>query len=232
MKSTLGYLGIVALLTFGFCSESWSQRPDGGGRGAREEGRGPEGRGPRRDREGLGERREGRGSLGGRPANPIMAALDTDRDGELSQSEIENAVIALKKLDRNNDGKLAGDEIRPRGPRGGRFGGEFREGGRLGGQGGPGLGGGRGFGGNPQAFVDRMLENDKDKDGKVTRDELPERWQRMLEFADQNNDGALDKSELEAMSQRFGRRGRGGFGGRGGREGGDRPRRPQRPEFD
>ena len=36
----------------------------------------------------------------------MIAALDTDGDGELSAKEIENATVALKKLDKNNDGKL------------------------------------------------------------------------------------------------------------------------------
>jgi hypothetical protein len=71
-----------------------------------------------------------------RPGSPIMAALDTNRDGELSSEEIRNAVAALKTLDRNHDGSLVGAELEPRGgelggpaeppggrPRGGRSGG-------------------------------------------------------------------------------------------------------------
>jgi len=47
-------------------------------------------------------------------------ALDADRDGELSAEEIEGAAAALKKLDKNDDGKLDRDELRPphRGPGG------------------------------------------------------------------------------------------------------------------
>jgi predicted O-methyltransferase YrrM len=55
----------------------------------------------------------------GGPPNPLLDVFDTDRDGTLSASEIENAVAALKKRDANGDGKLADDEIRPPG-RGGR----------------------------------------------------------------------------------------------------------------
>ena len=42
-----------------------------------------------------------------------MAALDTDGNGEISESEIKGAVAALKKLDKNKDGKLTEDELRP-----------------------------------------------------------------------------------------------------------------------
>ncbi|MBX3438313.1 MAG: hypothetical protein KF861_12540 [Planctomycetaceae bacterium] len=60
------------------------------------------------------------------PPSPVMAALDTNKDGELSAEEIANASVALKSLDKNDDGKLTPDEVRPqfafrggRGPQGG-----------------------------------------------------------------------------------------------------------------
>src|SRR5439155_14643721 len=49
------------------------------------------------------------GPGGGRPMNPLIRALDTDGDGEISAAEIEKAATALKALDRNNDGKLTDD---------------------------------------------------------------------------------------------------------------------------
>ncbi|MGP0064409.1 MAG: hypothetical protein ACLQGP_12530 [Isosphaeraceae bacterium] len=69
------------------------------------------------------------------PVPPIMAALDTNRDGRLSPEEIRNAVAAIQSLDHNQDGILDRSELEPRGgpggpdgppdgpPRGGRFGG-------------------------------------------------------------------------------------------------------------
>ena len=63
----------------------------------------------------------------GRPPNPLMEALDTNHDGVLSAEEIANAPASLKKLDKNGDGKLTPDELRPTGRRGGR-GGNFRPG--------------------------------------------------------------------------------------------------------
>jgi collagen type III alpha len=49
---------------------------------------------------------------------------------------------------------------------------------------------------------------DKDGNGKVTRDELPERMQRLLERADGNGDGAIDETEARKLAERF-RRGPG-----------------------
>jgi len=119
--------------------------------------------------------------------NPVMAAIDADRDGEFSAEEIKNAAAALKTLDKNNDGKLDRTELRPPGR----------------GVGGPGAGG---PGGN---FGDRIMAMDANKDGKVTKDELPERMQRILQRADTNKDGGIDKAEADALSAQFGGRGQG-----------------------
>ena len=45
--------------------------------------------------------------------HPVLAALDADRDGEISAWEIDHAAAALKRLDRNHDGYLTGDELVP-----------------------------------------------------------------------------------------------------------------------
>ncbi|NQT15355.1 MAG: hypothetical protein HQ582_21545, partial [Planctomycetes bacterium] len=186
---------------------------------------------------GPGGRGPGRGFV-----PPLMAALDADKDGEISAKEIENAVKALKKLDKNEDGRLTHEELRPPmggpdgfGPMGpgeqsrgrgqneqsrgrgqneqGRGRGGSGEAGRMGGfgQGGPG-------GGN---MAQRIMGFDQNKDGRVTKDELPEPMQRMLQRADANQDGAIDKEEADKMAERMGRGGPGGQGGPGGRGGGD-----------
>ena len=56
-------------------------------------------------------RRRERGRGG--PRNPVILALDVNRDGEISTDEIETAAMALKKLDRDGDGKLTREELRP-----------------------------------------------------------------------------------------------------------------------
>lgn len=165
---------------------------------------------------------EGRGGFGGGfppeffPGIVIMAALDADKDGALSADEIAKATAALKKLDKNGDGKVGRDEIRteleklrpPRGERGGR------------------RGGGGGLGG--RSFLDRIMEHDKNADGKISASELPAVMAGLMDRGDKNKDGFLEKSEIEALSQNLGNRNRGRGGPGGNREG--RPSRPARPE--
>ena len=160
---------------------------------------------------------EGRGGFGGFLPEPppgivIMAALDADKDGALSASEIANAAAALKKLDKNGDGKVSQDEIRTeleklRPPR--------RE-----------RGGGGGFG--RRSFLDRIMEHDKNADGKISASELPAVMAGLMDRGDKNKDGFLEKSEIETLSQNLGNRNRGRGGPGGNRE--DRPARPARPE--
>jgi hypothetical protein len=59
----------------------------------------------------------GPGMGGKRPLPPIIAALDTNHDGTIDADEIANASASLKKLDKNGDGKLTPDELRPPGGR-------------------------------------------------------------------------------------------------------------------
>jgi len=82
------------------------------------------------DRGGRPRQREGgaRGSPGAEgwrpPPLPIIVVLDANDDGVIDAEEVANASTALKKLDKNGDGKLTADEYRPVPPGGpGGFGG-------------------------------------------------------------------------------------------------------------
>jgi Ca2+-binding EF-hand superfamily protein len=67
----------------------------------------------------------GRGFMRGRPpegmrgrgpammAEPLVRVLDADQNGVLDASEIAHAAAALLTLDKNRDGKLTPDELRP-----------------------------------------------------------------------------------------------------------------------
>ncbi len=67
---------------------------------------------------GQGGGQGGQGGEGKRPMPPIIAALDTNGDGVIDEKELANATASLKKLDKNGDGKLTMDEIRPPRPGG------------------------------------------------------------------------------------------------------------------
>ncbi len=95
-----------------------------------------------------GGQQGGPGGPGGRrPPTPLaIVAIDTNKDGILSAHEIAGSSAALKKCDKNGDGKLTIDEYlgpRPNGPPGGG------QGGQGGGPGG-GQAGGQQQGGGPQ----------------------------------------------------------------------------------
>ena len=197
-------------------------------------------------------------------SHPLMQALDTDKDGNLSKAEIEKATVNLSTLDKNGDGDLTHEEISPfigresrragngRGERGRRFRGRgdrragrrrrpnrpgsdyadsrsrrrgpdgerrrSREGRRRpdrpeGRQredrrrnrferGGPESRQSRGLERqNPEQMMRRFLSLDKNGDDKVSREELAER-QGLLERWDKDGDGALNKHELRDIIQR------------------------------
>ena len=200
MRSRLCMVFLVAVCCGLLVSDGFSQPPERGF-GGRRRGGGPGAPGE-----------FGPGGPGGAAElmkiMPVISALDADSDGEISSDEIENAVAALKKLDKNGDGKLTRDEIRPDFGRG-RGGPEGRR------RRGPGEGGG-----GPEQFVERIMAHDTNEDGNLSKDELPERMQRLLTRADENGDEVLSTEELAKLAEQFGRR--------GGRDRG--PRRPERPE--
>jgi Ca2+-binding EF-hand superfamily protein len=155
-----------------------------------------------------------------------MAALDADHDGVISAAELDAAPAALKSLDRNADGRIDQTEMMPQGF--GR-GGEGREG-RGGGEPGetPAT--------SPAELTSMLMAFDANKDGVLTRVELPERLQPIFDRADTNKDGKLTVDEITMSAsasspQSMGRAGRDGGeggdrgrgpGGRGGPGGGDR----------
>lgn len=55
---------------------------------------------------------------GRRPVPPLEKALDINQNEVIDVDEITNAAVALKKLDKNGDGKLSSDEYRPQRPQG------------------------------------------------------------------------------------------------------------------
>ena len=144
------------------------------------------------------------------PLSPIAAAIDADHDGSLSAAEIRGSASALKSLDRNGDGQLTADEVRPAFGRGGRRG-RGEEGER-----------GAGPGAAPDELADTLMAFDRNGDGKLVRSEVPERFQGLFDRADGNKDGALTRDELKQSANTTtaqdggGRRGEGReFGGRG-----------------
>ncbi len=137
---------------------------------------------------------------------PVVRALDTNADGEISADEIAAAAKSLAKLDRNGDGKLSREEIGP--PPGGRP--DARPG-----EGNPAAR--PGAGASAEEFIKRLKAADTNGDGKISKEEAPDRLKENFDRIDTNSDGQLDESELKAMAERM----RAG----GAAPGGDQPRR-------
>jgi Ca2+-binding EF-hand superfamily protein len=140
-----------------------------------------------------------------------FTALDADKDGVISAAEIANAPAALKTLDRNGDGKITEDEVRP----------------QMDGRGGRGDEPGETAAPSADEMVKMLMAFDKNGDGQLTRDEVPERMAGLFDRADADKNGILTVEEIRKAAQATAApaRGRGerpeGFrGGRGGPEGG------------
>jgi Ca2+-binding EF-hand superfamily protein len=136
---------------------------------------------------------------------PVMVALDADQDGNLSATEIANASKALLKLDKDGDGVLSLEELRPD---------PSSMPGMMAGPGGPGPGAGGPMGPLNGAMMAKLFESrDLNGDGKLEGDEIPERMRERLSMLDKDGDGALQKSEMERaaalMGDRNGPKGRG-----------------------
>jgi Ca2+-binding EF-hand superfamily protein len=101
------------------------------------------------------------------PPSPVRTALDTDGDGVLSAAELQAATASLRQLDRNGDGKIDETELRPPAP--------------------PTI---------SDELTTTLMAFDADKDGRLTRAEVPERFQGLFERADANKDGVLTAVEI------------------------------------
>lgn len=116
---------------------------------------------------------------------PFARIFDADGNGEISASEIASAGDALKKLDKNGDGKLTGEELLsgagappPGRPAGGPLGNML----------------------NPAEMLKRA---DANGDGKLSKEEAPERLRERFDNIDANQDGFLDEGEFRKMFERL-----------------------------
>ncbi|MEO5715146.1 MAG: hypothetical protein ABIT37_16830 [Luteolibacter sp.] len=108
---------------------------------------------------------------------PLLVALDTNRDGELSPDEITNAPTALDALDKNGDGALSPKEIKGKPPK------------KKSGEAVPPPPDKAG----PPPLIIKAL--DLDKDHGLSADEIEAASESLL-ILDKNNDGTLSRKEL------------------------------------
>ena len=196
----------------------------------------------------------------GGPADFIerIKGFDQNNDGKITKDEMPERMQAMiERLDTNKDGAIDNKELaalkdrlaqggqgqqgqRPQGQRPEGQQGQRPQGQRPEGQQGQRPQGQRPEGQqgqrpqfNPADMIKRIKESDKNKDGKITKDELPEQMQRMFPRIDTNQDGAIDREELAVMEKRMAQRGQGGQrpeGQPGQRPEGQPGQRPQNPQ--
>jgi Ca2+-binding EF-hand superfamily protein len=129
----------------------------------------------------------GPGGFGG---PDLFRALDSDSDGRLSKAELANAVDALMKFDKDGDGWLLPQEL-AEGTRG-----SLPAGARPPGVSGP--------GGARARSLDAVIQRaDRDGDGKLSKDEVPEMLRERFDQVDTDRDGLVDKDELSAVGERL-----------------------------
>ncbi len=129
-------------------------------------------------------------------AAPLMRALDTNRDGRLDRSELEQAAAQFEKLDRNNDGSLDRRELFGAGQNrlavAKKSGAQPKKSPKR---------TKRPQGGRPS--VEKFLKRfDKNDDGTISEDEAPKPLKRRFSKVDANSDGELDAAELKAGFER------------------------------
>jgi Ca2+-binding EF-hand superfamily protein len=118
--------------------------------------------------------------FGGPPSvGDIFAKLDKNADGKLTQDELPAThAERIMKADTDGDGAVTKEELeQARQARGGR-----------------------------PSIDDIFAKLDKNADGKLTQDELPERLAERIMKADTDGDGAVTKEELQAARDKFGPR--------------------------
>ena len=103
---------------------------------------------------------------------PAFRALDTDDDGDISAGEIDAAPESLASLDDDGDGRLSGDELRPR-------------------RGGP-----RVFFGSPANLPEGTEVMTLGADEELDIADLPPQFRSLLSSADADGDGAASAAEI------------------------------------
>lgn len=133
------------------------------------------------------------GPNGAAQANRMFAVIDANSDGVITRAELNKAVVALRTLDADGDGTITLAEASATAvatPAG-----------------------------NAAQMLDQtMTQFDKNRDGRLTPDEVPPEMATMLRTADQNGDSAISRQELAAAMEQMQNMfwGPGGAGLRGG----------------
>ncbi|HMG03372.1 MAG TPA: EF-hand domain-containing protein [Edaphobacter sp.] len=109
------------------------------------------------------------------PPRLALLAIDSNHDGALSAEEIAAAPAALLTLDKDHDGQLISLEYLPN-------------------QSDPAAN-------KPDETVQRLMSLDRNGDGVLSKNEIPERMQGLFARIDTNNDGKITPDEIRSSAK-------------------------------
>ena len=108
---------------------------------------------------------------GGNVDDEILQLFDTNEDQTVSFDEIDQGAQRIRRMDANGDMQVSVVELAAA----------------------SGVDGGA-------ELANQLMAFDKNKDGKLSADEVPHRMRLIVQSADKDKDGLTDKMELAAMS--------------------------------
>ncbi len=108
---------------------------------------------------------------GGADDDEILQLLDSNYDQSISFEEIDQGAQRIRSMDKNGDKRVSVVEMAAA----------------------------NGVDGGAQ-LADQLMGFDKNKDGKLSADEVPHRMRLIVQSADKDEDGLTDKKELAAMT--------------------------------
>ncbi|MBL4886099.1 MAG: EF-hand domain-containing protein [Planctomycetaceae bacterium] len=139
----------------------------------------------------------------------MLKHLDKNGDGSISKAEApERMATNFDRMDANSDGAISLDELKAM----------FKKRAEKSGNKPGAKGAGRKGKPTPENFLKRF---DKDGNGSVSKNELPEKMQARFAKIDTNSDGKLDLKEIKALQAKMAARGGKGHGDKG--PGGKKP---------
>jgi hypothetical protein len=131
-------------------------------------------------------------------ADALLIAMDTDHDGIVTKIEMNKAMAALRKVHKDNKGNMTVPDKAATDP-------NATQGADAGVGQGQGAPAGADQGNNNQAMA-WFMSYDKNGDGKLSANEVPQNMRAGLQAADLNGDGFIDAKEFQIFSRKMGDR--------------------------